>query len=41
VADNYSSYAELDGVTDKKVKEEIVKRTSRKLQITDTARNID
>jgi hypothetical protein len=31
VAANYTLYTELDGVTDEKVKEEIVKRTSRKL----------
>jgi hypothetical protein len=41
VAENFTLYPELDGVTDKDVKEQIVKATSRKLQITDTARNID
>lgn len=41
VAQNFTMYPELEGVTDKKVLHDIVKLTKTDLPITDTARNID
>lgn len=41
VADNFSEYPELTGITDEKVLNEIVKLTELKLPITTTAKNID
>jgi hypothetical protein len=41
VAENFSMYPELKGITDDKVLNEIVKLTEAKLPITTTAKNID
>ena len=41
VAENFSMYPELKGITDDKVLNEIVKLTEPKLPITTTAKNID
>jgi len=41
VAENFSMYPELQGITDEKVLNEIVKLTEPKLPITTTAKNID
>ena len=41
VAENFSEYPELHGITDEKVLNEIVKLTELKLPITTTAKNID
>lgn len=41
VAANFTLYPELEGVADEKVCEEIVKATSRELDVTVTARNIE
>ena len=41
VAENFSEYPELQGITDEKVLNEIVKLTELKLPITTTAKNID
>ena len=41
VAENFSMYPELQGISDEKVLNEIVKLTELKLPITTTAKNID